>query len=397
MQESLNTSFANPAAGAAAPAGGARLVWCDVVRLLAMFTVVMCHSADPFNFCPDPDMPGLADVQWWGAVYGSVLRPCVPLFVMLTGALLLPVRREPSDFYRRRIPRVLWPFLLWSVVYALFPWVVGLLGFAPDAMLTFFPYSGADATQLSLGTSLGYIVRIPLNFSPIAVHMWYIYLLIGLYLYLPVFSAWVERASARAQRWFLAAWGVTLFVPYLREFAGPYIWGACSWNEFSALYYFAGFNGYLLLGHYLRHHLPGLRRTLLFGIPAFVVAVVVTFMGFRHMTAQPGCTPEQLELFFYYCSPNVVLMTAPLFILCAHVRVRSRRLQSLLANLTTCGFGIYMVHFFLTGPSILLMRTLAVPLPLQIPLGAVVAFAATWLLVELLRRLTGRASRYVIG
>lgn len=105
----------------------------------------------------------------------------------------------------------------------------------------------------SLDVSLGYIAQMPFNFSLLDVHMWYIYLLIGLYLYMPVFSAWVEKASRKAQRWFLVAWGVTLFVPYYREFVGPYIWGACSWNEFYMLYMFAGFNGYLLLGHYLRH------------------------------------------------------------------------------------------------------------------------------------------------
>ena len=45
--------------------------------------------------------------------------------------------------------------------------------------------------------SLGYIADIPLNFSIVDVHMWYIYLLIGLYLFMPVFSAWVEKASEK--------------------------------------------------------------------------------------------------------------------------------------------------------------------------------------------------------
>lgn len=51
---------------------------------------------------------------------------------------------------------------------------------------------------------------------------------------------------------------------------GRYIWGACSWNEFYMLYYFAGFNGYLLLGHYLRSHTVSLGRTLAWGIPVCI-------------------------------------------------------------------------------------------------------------------------------
>lgn len=84
----------------------------------------------------------------------------------------------------------------------------------------------------SLDVSLGYIAQMPFNFSLLDVHMWYIYLLIGLYLYMPVFSAWVEKASRKAQRWFLVAWGVTLFVPYYREFVGPYIWGPVPGTSF---------------------------------------------------------------------------------------------------------------------------------------------------------------------
>ena len=118
------------------------------------------------------------------------------------------------------------------------------------------------------------------------------------------------------------------------------------------LYMFAGFNGYLLLGHYLRHTEWSLAKTLGWGIPMFVVGFCVTFFGFRHMTASPDCTEEQLELFFYYCSPNVVLMTLPLFMLCKKVRVNNQQIQKALANLTVCGFGVYMIHYFFTGPSL---------------------------------------------
>lgn len=373
------------------------IVWLDVVRLVAMFTVVCCHSADPFNFYAGDPTADIASIKYWGAVYGSLLRPCVPLFVMITGALLLPVKEESGPFYKKRISRVFWPFLVWSVLYNLFPWLTGVLGFEPDVILTFFPYAGEDVTRQALTVSLGYIGQIPMNFSVVDVHMWYIYLLIGLYLYMPIFSAWVEKASEKAKLWFLFGWSVTLFVPYLREYVNPYIWGACSWNEFYMLYYFAGFNGYLLLGHYLRHHDWSLSKILLAGIPMFVVGFGVTFAGFRHITSLPEFTEEQLELFFYYCSPNVVMMTIPIFLLCKKVEIYSVWIQKALANLTICGFGVYMIHYFFTGPSVALMRTLHVPICLQIPLAAVLAFAVSWALVLLIRRLTGKTAKYWVG
>ena len=163
------------------------------------------------------------------------------------------------------------------------------------------------------------------------------------------------------------------------------------------LYYFAGFNGYLLLGHYLRHHDWSLPKILAAGIPMFIIGFGITFAGFRHMTSLPDFTDEQLELFFYYCSPNVVMMTIPIFLLCKKVTVRSERIQKALANLTVCGFGVYMIHYFFVGPSVALMRMAEVPICLQIPAAAVIAFLVSWGLVILIRRLTGKTAKYWVG
>ena len=371
------------------------IVWLDVVRFIAMFTVVCCHCTDPFNFYPGT-APNIGEIKLWGAIYGSVLRPCVPLFVMITGALLLPVRGDASTFYKKRIPRVFYPFLIWSVLYNLFPWITGLLGLNPQIILDFFPYAGEDVMQQSFSVSLEYILMIPFNFSILAVHMWYIYLLIGLYLYLPVFSAWVEKASERAKLMFLLAWGVTLLLPYYYQFVSNYLWGTCSWNSFGMLYAFVGFNGYLLLGHYLKNLEWSLKKTLAIGIPMFAVGYAVTFLGFRHITALPEYTDEMLELFFTYCSLNVVMMTIPVFMLAKKVKVNSERMKKALANLTVCGFGIYMIHYFFTGPSVVLMRAINMPIGLQIPVAAILAFAVSWGLVWLIYR-TGKVAKYIVG
>ena len=343
---------------------GQHIVWLDVARLVAMFTVVCCHSADPFNFFPGTS-PDIESIKFWGAAYGAVLRPCVPLFVMITGALLLPVRGEASVFYKKRIPRVFFPFIIWSLIYNFFPWITGLLGLNPEVILDFFPYSGEDVMRQSLAVSMGYIAQIPLNFSLLAVHMWYIYLLIGLYLYLPIFSAWVEKASERAKLWFLAAWGVTLLLPYYYEYVSEYLWGG--------------------------------RQLAFIGMPMFVAGYAVTFLGFRHMTSLPDFTDEMLELYFTYCSLNVVMMTVPVFVLCKRANIKSERVRRALANLTLCGFGVYMIHYFFTGPSVVLMRAIHIPIPLQIPCAAVVAFCVSWFLVAMAYRCFGKKTKWVLG
>ena len=226
--------------------------------------------------------------------------------------------------------------------------------------------------------------------------MWYIYALIGLYLYMPVFSAWVEKASEKGKRWFLYIWGASLFIPYLMEFVSHYLFGTCSWNAYGLFYYFAGFNGYLLLGHYLgKGNDWSVGKTLAVVVPLFLIGYLATFIGFRYMTSDPNVSEEGMELFFTYCSPNAMLMTAAIFLLMQKVRITSPLICRALANLTKLGFGVYCVHYFFVGPSYLLTLWLGIPIPAIVPVSAVFTLAATWLFVYLLSKLP--YSKYIIG
>lgn len=372
-----------------------RIVWLDTMRLVAMFALVCCHCTDPFNFYPGTS-PDIGEIKLWGALYGALVRPCVPLFVMITGALLLPVKDEMQPFYKKRILRVLWPFLIWSVVYALFPWLTGVLGFGSKVVLDCFPYAGDIVTRQDFSVALQYIGGIAFNFSPIAVHMWYIYLLIGLYLYMPIFSAWVEKASDKAKLFVLILWGVTLLIPYFNQFVSPYLWGTCSWNAYGMLYSFAGFNGYLLLGHYLRRIDWSWRRMLGVSVPLFAAGYLVTFFGFRYMTSLPDCTDDMLELFFTYCSLNVMAMTFAVFMIVKKIEPKNEKIKALLANLTLCGFGVYMIHYFFTGPAVSLIRLLGIPIPLQIAFASVIAFAVSWAIVAIIKKYVPK-SKIIVG
>lgn len=164
-----------------------RIVWLDVIRCVAMIMVIGVHCIDPFYI--SPTMRAIPEYTHWAAIYGSLLRPSVPLFVMMTGLLLLPVKKQPlGKFYKKRIYRVLFPFLIWSVLYSMFPWVTGVLGLPKEIIGDFFCYTQGQESQ-SLIDSLKDVAMIPFNFSHKENHMWYIYLLIGLYLYMPFFSA----------------------------------------------------------------------------------------------------------------------------------------------------------------------------------------------------------------
>lgn len=373
------------------PSRPARIVWLDLLKVAAIFMMLAVH-------CTDNVTPAERSEPWynlWGSLYGSLLRPAIPLFVMVTGALLLPVRENMQTFYRKRIPRVAVPFLLWSVLYNLFPWFTGLLGLDAAVINEFFVW--AEPSQAA-ADALHHVAMIPFTFSLFAVQMWYVYLLIGLYLYLPVFSAWVSQSTAGEQRFFLSIWVVSLFIPYLREFVSADLWGACSWNEFNMLYYFAGFNGYLLLGYYLRHHLtPSARkRVLAAGIPLFAIGYAVTFFGFKTVTAIPGQTAEMVELFYTYCTPNVLLMSLPVFVAAQQLPEPSGIVRRAVISLSGCTLGIWMCHYLFLGPCYQLIAPLPMPTLAKMVICSFLLLMVCWIFVSLIRR-TGTFGRWIMG
>lgn len=83
--------------------------WIDLLRVVACVAVVLAHNCDAFvgQFLVDP-------VSFYtGAAIGSLMRPSVPLFVMITAVLLLPVRSTITlpSFYRRRVGRIVVPLI----------------------------------------------------------------------------------------------------------------------------------------------------------------------------------------------------------------------------------------------------------------------------------------------
>ncbi len=376
-----------------------RSVWIDLLKVIAIFMMIAVHCTD--NVTPEQRSEGWYNL--WGSIYGSLMRPAIPLFIMVTGVLLLPVKMETTQFYRKRLMRLVIPFLVWSLFYNLFPWITGLFGLEPNAINMFFAW--VDPSQ-SLGDAMHAIAMIPFGFSYYAVQMWYVFALIGIYLYMPVFSAWVKNSSKKEQKIFLWIWFITLFIPYLREYGVPLfglnmekgLWGVCSWNEFGMLYSFAGFNGFLLLGYYLVQN-PirwGVGKMVAVFVPMFAVGYFVTLYGFKTITADPTSSVEMVELFFTYCSPNVLFLSLPIFVFAQRVKITSPRTKAALKSLSVCTFGIWMSHYLFLGPVYELLAQIPMQTMVRMVVCSIVLLLVTWGFVALVLR-AGKIGKWIMG
>lgn len=368
-----------------------RIIFLDLLKVIAIFLVIANH-------CVDNVTPAERSEPWynmWGSIYNSFTRPAVPLFVMVTGILLMPVTIKMNEFYKKRISKLIIPFIVWSVFYNLFPWITGQLNLSSSIINIFFKW--VDPSQ-ELIPALENVALIPFTFSYYAVQMWYVYMLIGLYLYLPIFSAWVEKSTIKEQRIFLGIWAVSLFIPYLRNYVSGNLWGACSWNEFGLLYYFSGFSGYLLLGYYLMKHplqMSNIRRYALAFI-CFTVGYLITFIGFKTLSGVPNQTESLVELFFTFCSPNVALMTFGIFIALQKVKFNNEVINRALIKVSMTTFGIWMCHYLFVGPVYLLVKELPFHTLINLLISNTITIILSFLLVVAVKK-TGRFGKWIMG
>lgn len=361
--------------------------WVDLLRVLACFMVVFSHSCDAFVAQFDADRASFLT----GVFGGSLMRASVPLFVMMTGVLLLPVGQgyDLVPFYRKRIGRILPPLVFWSVAL-------------PLLMYAYFNYINPSTCNPQVAVD-GYTVQqlvqriytFVFNFNFDTTPLWYLYMLIGLYLLMPVLNAWLVQASQRELKVVLGLWVVSLFLPYLKMLApvlgyqGNYgnmeLLGMCDWNIYGTFYYFSGFVGYLVLAYYLKQY-PlqwSWSKMLAIMIPLFVAGYAITAGGYILTQEHFPGNYAYLEIVWYFNGINVFMMTLPLFAIVQKMAVRSRRWLSRLASLA---FGIYLCHFVFVFVCYDLYDMAMLPYWVRIPCIAVTTFVIATLVAWLMSR-----------
>ncbi|AMR33444.1 hypothetical protein A0256_19475 [Mucilaginibacter sp. PAMC 26640] len=329
--------------------------WISNLRLLAMFAVVVLHTASPLLFSYQTETPG----NWLaGDAYNALTRFAVPVFIMITGALLLKREYELGDFLKKRIGRLILPFLFWSLVYIGYQWYIEIIVFPADA----WGCIKLVLHQLKTGSSY---------------HLWYVYLLIGLYLFIPILGRFVRNASEKETLYFLAIWLVCILVspPYFSRF-----------NTAIELRYFSGYIGYLVLGYYLANKQFNFRHVAVVAALLFLILAAIIAVGTYYFEV----TKEELSTYFYEpVGPFVVVLAASAFLIAKNTVIQlNRQLTGFCDSASKYTLGIYFSHALILNILELNDITYKIFNPLfSVPLVALLCFGLSWLLVYAMNKI----------
>ena len=346
--------------------------WIDALRVIACLMVVFSHCCDPFVAHFDANR----EMFLTGVFSGSLVRPCVPLFAMMTAVLLLPIKSGTTinQFYRKRIGRIVPPLVFWSIALPLMAFFYFTV-VSPNT-----PNPQLSVSDYTTGTLLQRLYTFVFNFNFDTTPLWYLYMLIGLYITMPILSSWLVQATQKEIKTLLYIWGITLVLPYVKMVApllgyiGNYghmgLFGECDWNVYGTFYYISGFIGYLILAYYLKNY-PlnwSWKKMAFICIPMFAVGYAITSIGYVITNSHFPGNYAYLEILWYFAGINVFMMTFPVFIAIQKLNTRSRKWLSYAAKLT---FGIYLCHFTFTFLSYDLYNIPTLPYMLRIILAAV--------------------------
>ena len=276
----------------------------DVMRVSACLAVVLLHLSA--TIVMQPDQTGT--VSWHLAnLLDSATRWCVPLFVMLSGALLLDAKKHasPREFWTRRMNRLLPALMFWSIVYLVWR------AYFWDQPLTL----NTIAQDLIAGRPY--------------IHLYFLFLIAGLYLVTPFLATAASSLESKQlgqaivvmaalalganMADFLATSAFTLFVPYIA-------------------YYFAGLYCVRVLADR-----PGPYGLLLAG------AIVTTTLLTALLVSVKGLDDRWSFYFYEDFSPTIMVMAVTVFMVLLRASI-SPTVQSVAQRLAPWTLGVYVAH-----------------------------------------------------
>lgn len=341
-----------------------RLAYADLLRVLATIAVVILHISGSYL-----RQATVGSSSWTAMlIYDALAHWCVPMFVMLSGAFLLDPKKSVClrDIFLKYILRILVALVVWGTFYALLD----------------YGHTDWQFTWSGIKSALNHVLWTDTHY-----HLWFLYMMIGLYLVTPILRAFVRGASRRDLHWFfLLVFVFYSLLPTLQALFPNQMVLPMKWSNSFNIYLVLGYVGYYVAGYYLKNYTLGRLAEFIIYILG-ILGAVTTVWASTVLSIHQG---SFCDILLEYRSPNVAFMAVAIFVLFRYVLgvsdERSRRQR--LGGLARITFGIFLVHdFFIMLLRHLGVTTLSFNPIISIPaLTAVVflcSFAVAWLISKI--------------
>ncbi|OBT10194.1 hypothetical protein A9264_04335 [Vibrio sp. UCD-FRSSP16_10] len=284
-----------------------RVLFFDLARCVAAIAVIAIHVLAPYRY----QFGEIPFADWSTAIsINSISRWAVPVFILISGALMLSDRRpfEFKYYVKRRLGKVLVPFVIWSIFYAyLSGWSV-------------YGFDTAHAKEV-LVDSLDHATYY---------HLGFFYYFIPLYFVIPFLQIFVRRYDDKALYALTALW---LFTTALFLFRIDGLWNNQMWL----------YSGLLPLGYILYQKVPLTKASVSTFVAIGLAAFAVTIYQVISMSIEAN--DYTYGRWLSYKTLNTICAASMIFMVCRYFgEGLSAGANKIVGFISTHSLGIYILH-----------------------------------------------------
>lgn len=293
-----------------------RIFYLEVLRVIACLSVIMIHASMGYAISNTGSFNFLV-----GNIFDGAARIGVPLFVMISGALMLDKNYKFSNKKMiSHIKKMIIFLLFWSVVY-------------------YVRYSLIGALKRGEAIDIRSSIEIILEGH---FHLWFVYMIIGLYLIVPLLRAWVKDENKKIVEYYIILATVFVFlVPQLVELYGrtlgsPDFLKRIVENDLK-LSYVGGYTMYFILGWYLHNYdIKNKKMIYILGVVGLFISTFGTYIG----SQKTGW----IYLMYGDLYTNVLFQGVAVFVF---IKEKYKNITSnniIVSSISKCSLGIYAMH-----------------------------------------------------
>jgi len=287
----------------------------DILRIIACLCVVSIHVSGDYM----REILKLEHTfEWWVAyTINTVSRIAVPLFVLISGYLLLGREISTFSLFKKITIRILLPlFLFGSLCIIYWNWFYSL------------------SQNITLSLLLYEFMKGPMTF-----HLWFMYMLVSLYLIIPLLNYIVNHIKTNDIKYFFVLW---LVFSMIKSFELIYQFQLNSW--FLSIELVTRYVPYFIAGAMLRK--LDIKLNNIFLVTVFIVMIIITM--FLSVAISPDLNNYNTTL-IDGISPTIIIASLSFFILVKNLFTKvninvNKTKYVIIYFLSRWSFGVYLVH-----------------------------------------------------
>lgn len=335
-----------------------RLQYIDLLKFFAIFSIIALHV---FLVWPKAKVMGIK-------VYSlsSIVRFGVPVFIMISGALLLNRDIEIGSFLKKRVNRIVYPFLFFYIITFIF---IALTNHTHEQQNIF-------------------------------AFRWYFWTILGVYLSIPIINKYIQHSSLKEIEYFIY---IFIFASIFYQFT--YFFEI---KQYFYLTLFLSPLGYLVLGYYLSKKDFNLStsKMIVISIILFILSTSIKICGqLGYIPVTENFVASQSVILSSWLDVSFIgiLQAASFFLLCKNIYEASKGIFSpikkflesniiskFVLSVSRASYGMYLINLI---PTVMVyyyiqpMNLTGSHVFLAIPLISIIIFLVTWIIIVILSKI----------